>query len=112
MKQAKQVTAAVEIVQATHAALANAMEDRQDAGWDTEILVHEIARLLAALLRSEDVAPSELENVLGFLRKVYGGISPTQPFSVEQALARFCGGSEPDADDPSGQGAPSASTLH
>jgi hypothetical protein len=90
MKQAEKVAAALEIVTALRRAVGSAQEERQAAGWDSQILLYETARALALLLRREEATPSELDDVLRFLRQVYAGVYPTAAMSLEDALATFC----------------------
>lgn len=102
MKDATQVTAAIEIVGALRNALAAAMDERKETQWDTQVLVYESARLLALVLRNEDVTPSQLEDVVRFLRQVYAGVFGTGLMSVEQAVEEFCSGPSLEADGSDG----------
>ena len=112
MSEARQVAAAIEIVGAMRGAVADAMKVHDEERWHRQVLVFETARMLGLMLRNEEVTPSQLDDVIGFLRRVYAGVFPTGLMSVEDAVQQFCSGPESDSSTPcSGDGAGPA-TLH
>ncbi len=94
MKEPGKIAAAIEIALAVRTALGNASEENRERGWDVQILVHELARTLALVLRSEDLAPSQVEQVVEFLRQVYAGVLPTRLPTPDEAVRQLCGGSD------------------
>ncbi|HQR21774.1 MAG TPA: hypothetical protein PLZ79_07805 [Burkholderiales bacterium] len=97
-KEPARVAAAIRIVEAARDAISRKMEESGDSRWDAEVLLYEFTRVLGRLLRLEDVPPSEFDEVLMFLRRVYSGAVATYFMGVEEAVQRFCPAQQPDAD--------------
>lgn len=103
-KEPAKIVAALEIAQSVRSALADAIEKRQDTGWDAGVLAYEIARTLALLLRLSEVPPHRLDELLDFQRKVYAGLIPATAPSVEEALKSLCPESDPEYQSCAGAG--------
>lgn len=90
MREPQKVAAAVEIAQTVRGALADSVEPHGQTGWDSGVLMYELARTLATLMRFSEASPSQLEELVEFLRKVCAGLSPSTPPTVEEVLRHLC----------------------
>jgi len=111
-KEPSQVAAAVEIVGAARRAIAEAMEKFDGRPWDSDVLLYELARVLALVLRNEEMTPSQVDSVIRFLREVYAGVYPTHLVSVEEAVQMFCASQEDDPGRMAGDDSVGPTTLH
>ena len=111
-KEPSQVAAAVEIVGEARRAIAEAMQKCDGQSWDSDVLVYELARVLGLALRNEETTPSQFDNVIRFLRQVYGGVYGTGLVTVEEAVQLFCEGQTPASSDESAEGESARGTLH
>ena len=112
MKEPTQVAAAVEIVREARRAIAETMQKCDGQSWDSDVLTYEIARLLGLVLRNEEATPSQFDNVIRFLRQVYGGVYSTGLVTVEEAVQFFCQGQEATNGEEPADGERPAGTLH
>ena len=111
-KEPSQVAAAVEIVGEARRAIAEAMQKCDGQPWDSDVLVYELARVLGLALRNEETTPSQFDNVIRFLRQVYGGVYATGLVTVEEAVQFFCERQVPASSDESAEGESARGTLH
>jgi hypothetical protein len=112
MKDAHQVTAAVQIVAAARSAIAEAAEQHATSCWDAEALTFEMTRLLGLIYRNENVTPARLDELIRLLRQVYAGLYPDQAMSVEQAIGFFCREQTPEQPSAESQDPSSGCTVH
>ena len=111
-KEPSQVAAAVEIVSEARRAIGEAMQKCDGQSWDSDVLLYELARVLGLALRNEETTPSQFDNVIRFLRQVYGGVYATGLVTVEEAVQFFCEGQVPASSDESAEGESARGTLH
>jgi hypothetical protein len=112
MKDAKQVTAAVQIVAAVRSAVVEATEQHATTSWDAEALTFEMTRLLGLMYRTENVTPARLDELIRLLRQVYAGLYPAQAMSVEQAIDFFCPEQTPEQPSAESPDSSSGCTVH
>lgn len=112
MKDASQIAAAVAIVDAVRAALAQATEEHAKTSWDADPLTFEMTRVLGLVLRKEGVTPDRLDELICVLRHVYAGLYPARAMSVEQAIEFFCPETMAKRSSAPSDDAPSSCTIH
>lgn len=96
-REPRQVVAALDIAQKFRSAVADAMEQSRETGWDSEVLLYEAVRTFGLMARLAEAPPSKMEELIEFFRRVYAGLSSTGVPSVEEVLHRLCPESNPQA---------------
>ena len=90
MRDPARIVAATEIAAQVRAALEDGGARHESSGWDDEVLLLELGRLVGGALRWRDASPSGMEQVVDTLRRVYAGLMSHRIPEAEEVVAALC----------------------
>lgn len=90
MREPAKIVAAIEIAMAVRGALADALDRHRATGWEEDIVLIELGRILGAVARLQDARPSGVEQMVDSVRRVYAGLSSHQTPDAEVLVRELC----------------------
>lgn len=107
MREPARIVAAIEIALSVRSALADALDRHRATGWEDDILLIELGRILGAVPRLQDAPPSAVEQMVDSLRRVYAGLNSHRTPDAEDLVRELCPESSAEGGprDPAGGGA-------
>ena len=90
MREPARIVAAIEIATAMRHALADELERHRSTGWEDDILMLELGRVLGAMLRWQDARPSAVDHLVDSIRRVHAGLNSLQTPDPEEVVRELC----------------------
>lgn len=109
MKEPKQIVAAIDIATRVREAFEAGTKRHESDGWDDDVLLIELGRVVGAVVRWRDARPSEVERLVDTLRQVHAGLMSHRTPDAEEAVSILCPQDSPEAE--SGEEAGDSPTI-
>jgi hypothetical protein len=90
MREPERIIAAIDIAMSVRNALADALDRHRTSGWEEDVLLIELGRVLGAVPRFQDVRPSAVEQMIDSLRRVYSGLNSHRTPDAAELVREMC----------------------
>lgn len=98
MMEPKKIVAAIEIATQVREAIETSTNRHESEGWDDDVLLVELGRVVGGVARWRDARPSAVDQLVETLRQVHAGLMSHRTPDAQEAVALLCPQASPEAD--------------
>jgi hypothetical protein len=104
MREPTKIVAAIEIAAQVREAFEAGTKRHESAGWDDDVLLVELGRVLGAVVRWRDSRPSDVDQMVDTIRRVHAGLMSHRTPDADEAVSMLCPQTSPEAESGSKAG--------